>query len=800
MILNYFKVALRSFKKNKLNVGINIFGLTIGLASCLLIGLYIINELSYDNFNTNADRIVRTTMEYKLSNEVNSSANTGTRVGPEFKRTFPNVEEYVRTFIGAKNITYNGDVFSEDRILYADPPFFKLFSFNLIQGEASKVLDSPEKIVLTESMAKKYFGDENPIDKILTLSGREMKVAGICEDAPKNSQIKFDFVTQFLNIGNHVKEEQWWTANWITYLMLTEGADSKQMEQQINDYMHTTEIRTQTVGLEGGNYLKYHLEPLKDVHLKSDLAGHEPNGSMTYIYVFIVITILILLIAIANYNNIVIAQSSTRSVEIGMRKVMGASKKHVFFQFISESTVITLIAATLALILSILVVPYFNKVTGQAFTRLELVQLQPLVLLLLFCTVVSLLAGLYPALVVSKGHISGVLKKGFNSTNGKGTFRKSLIVGQFTISVFLIIFTLIMLQQMDFMKNTNLGYDKDHVVVLPIASGMMEDLQLMKEEFQKVNGVESVTASYDTPEFVQWSDGIYATDENGEHDISVNAMPVDLDFTKTLGMEMASGRDFNRSDFALMDTTNNRANYRLPYIINETLAERIGWTPEEAIGRIIENRALGPVVGVVKDFNFNSLHEPVGPMLMFLQPNFSRNYMIRISDTNVQGILSDLENVWNQRAVGRPFNYHFLDEDYDALYKAEQRTSLLFTVAASLAVILACLGLFGLVAYSTVQRTKEIGIRKVLGANLGSIMLLISKNFIVLVGISVLIASPLAYWVSSKWLQNFAYRIEPQFYLFVVAGVITLLITFLTLSYHSFRAAITNPVNSLKTE
>ncbi len=800
MLKNYFKIALRNLKKNKLYTTINIFGLSIGLAACLLISLYIYSELTYDSFHEKSSQIVRATMEYKLSNEINTAAVTGTKVGPELKRRIPSVEDYVRTYISSGNVIYQNKSFVEDRILFADPSFFNVFSFQLIQGNEISALDASNKIVLTESMAQKYFGTDNPIDKVINAFGRDLVVSGVCKDAPKNSQLKFDFVTQFLSLNNNVKREQWWSANWVTYLLLNNSAEIANVEQQISDYM-ATDLVKQEARLDAGDYLKYNLEPLLDVHLKSELAGFEPNGSLMYIYVFMIITFLILMIAIANYTNLATAQSTTRSGEIGVRKVMGASKKQVFFQFISEATTVTIISTIIALGISILFIPYFNNITGQSFSRLELLQPLPLSLLLLFCLVVSSLAGLYPALILSNSKVISILKKGFRSTGGNGLLKKSLIVGQFAISVFLIIFTLIIIQQINYVQSKDLGYDKDHVVVLPIRGTMLENFKSIKEAFQQVKGVKSVTASYETPEFVEWSDGINAVDENGEHDVSVNAMPVDLDFIETMGMELVAGRDFMATDFALMDTINSdNKKYQIPYLINETLANRIGWTPEEAIGRTIENRAEGPVVGVVKDFHFSSLHDPIGPLLIFLHRNFSRNYMVRISNTDVKGTLAGLESTWSSRISDKPFDYHFLDQDYDALYESEKRSSVLFTVAAGLSVLLACLGLFGLVAFSIVQRTKEIGIRKVLGANLGNIMLLVSKNFLILVAIAVAIASPFAYWTAKNWLQNFTYRIEPQLHIFLIAGLATVLITIITISYHSLKAASANPVKSLRTE
>lgn len=799
MFRNYLKTAFRNLRKNKLYSAINIFGLTAGLAACLLIGVYISHELSYDKFNANADRIVRATMEYKSSGTVNATATTGTRVGPEFKRTFPAVEEYVRTFISHGVIKSGEKVFDEQRILFADDPFFKIFSFHLIEGKTGDVLNAPDKIVLTQSMAKKYFGDEDALNKTINAFGKDLTVSGVCEDAPQNSQIKFDFVTQFLNLGNGVKEETWWTANWITYFLLRSEKDIPQFQQQVTAYMKTPDIR-KDAGMDGEDYLTYNMEPLTRVHLFSALEGSEPNGSITYIYMFAVIAALILIIACANYTNLATAQSAGRTSEIGMRKVMGASKKQVFAQFMGESSLIACIAAALAFVLSIFLIPYFNAVTGRQFTASVLLQPAPVISLVLFTLLVGFSAGIYPALILSGTQIIGVLKKGFTFTGGNNLLRKTLIVTQFGISAFLVIYTIIILQQMNYMHTKNLGYDKDHVLVLPIGRTMYNNIASLKDAFSQVTGVQSVTASYETPEYVEWGDGITAEDEKGKHEISLNAMPVDLDFIKTMKMQLAAGRDFQESDFALMDTSNNNENYRQPYIINETLAKQIGWTPQQSVGRNIENRAIGPVVGVVKDFNFSSLHDPVGPLLIFLGRDFSRNFMLRVDGNDMKGTIARLEMLWKQRITDQPFSYHFLDDDYNKLYIAEQRSSSLFSVAAGLAILLACLGLFGLAAFSTVQRTKEIGIRRVLGANVSDITFLIANNFLKLVGLAVIIAIPLAWWAADNWLQDFAFRINIQLYVFAATAVVIALIALCTVGYHTVRAALANPAESLRTE
>jgi len=799
MFRNYLKTAFRNLSKNKLYSGINIIGLTAGLAACLLIGVFINHELSYDKFNANADRIVRVTMEYSKAGTVNTTATTGTKVGPQFKRTFPAVEEYARTFISHGIVKYGEKTFDEQRILFADEPLFKIFSFHLLEGNAATALDAPDKIVLTKSMAEKYFGNENPVNKTITAFGKDLTVSAVCEDAPQNSQIKFDFVTQFFNLGNGVKEETWWTANWITYFLVKDKRSIGQLQLQVNDYMKTASVRAEA-RLEGSSYLTYHLEPLTRVHLHSSLAGFEPNGSISYIYMFAVVAFLILVIASANYTNLAIAQSTGRSNEIGMRKVLGASKKQVFFQFIGESAIITFLSAAIALALGIFLIPYFNHITGKEFTSQALLQPVPIIFLILFAVVVSFLAGFYPAIILSGTRILSVLKKGFRITGSGGALRKSLIVIQFGISVFLIIYTAIILQQMHFMQTKNLGYDKEHIAVLPIGGKMLKDFQSIKEAIAQVPGVEAVTASYETPEYVEWGDGIMAIDEKGKHDVSLNAMPVDLDLIKTLKMQLIAGRDFQESDFAVMDTANNGANFHQVFVINESLARKIGWTPQQAIGRTIENRSTGQVVGVVKDFNFSSLREPIGPLVMFLGRDFSRLFMVRINEKNMQPTLGRLEMMWKQRIPDRPFNYHFLDEDYNKLYVGEQRSSTLFTVAATLAILLACLGLFGLAAFTTVQRTKEIGIRRVLGANITGITMLIAKNFLLMIGIAILIAVPLAWYAGNKWLQDFAFRIPVQGWVFFAASIATILIALVTVGFHSVKSALMSPVKSLRTE
>lgn len=799
MIKNYFKIAWRNIKKNRLYFLINLVGLSVGLATCLLIGLYVSDELNYDRFQEKADRIVRVTMEYKASENINRTASTGTKVGPEFKRRFPAVSNSIRTYTAGKTVDLNNQSYTESRVLYADPAFFEVFSFDLLKGNKSEVLNAPDKVVITESTARKYFGDQTALGQTLTIGRRPMTISGIAEDSPNNSQIKFDFVIQFESYSNSVKVEQWWTANWYTYLLVEPNTDITGLNTQINDYMNSLNIRSET-GMEGESYLNYHLEPLLDVHLYSDLAGHEPNGSMANLKVLIGISILILIIAIANYTNLAVAQTTTRNAEVGVRKVMGANKKQVFAQFISESALITFLASLVAIVIIFLLLPSFNEIAGKQFVIQDLFRLKYLLILLVFSGLVSVLAGLYPAIVLSKSKVINILKKGFTAGNKQPILQNALIVLQFGTSMFLIIFTLIIMKQVDFMHQKDLGYDRDNIVVIPIRGKTGSDFEPLKRELLNTNGVISVTASYETPEFVEWGDGIHVEKENGPIDISLNALPVDLDFAKTLKMEFIAGRDFIESDYGLMDTTDNYTRYRQPYIINETLAKKIGWTPEEAIGQQIERNTSGPVIGVVKDFNFNSLYQPVGPMLIFLNRNFSRILMARVQSNNIKGTLANVKTVWGRYTNNQSFDYHFLDEDYNKLYASEQRQFNLFGIASLIAIILACLGLFGLAAFHTLMRRKEIGIRKTLGADLKDLLFLTIKHFMVLIITAIIIAIPIAWWTGNQWLQGFAYRIDPGIGVTVVASIITISIALATVAYHAPKAAMVNPVKSLRTE
>ena len=795
MFKNYLKIALRHLQKSKLYAFVNILGLAIGITSCLLIGIYIFDELSFDRFHKNADRTVRVTWEYYFGEgDVNQVASTGTKVGPQFQRSFPEVETYVRIIKIPRVISYNNQAFDEKNFLYADSSFFSVFSFPLLKGDPATALDAPEKLVLTQSMAKKYFGNEEPIGKIVNInSTKDFVVTGIAADPPGNSQIQFDFVGSFKTLGAS-KEEKWNEANYTTYLLLKDKGQVNTLQKKIDTYMKGP-VRDE-MKLTGTQYTAYHIEPLTRVHLYSKLDGFEPNNSITYIYILGAVALLILLIACVNYTNLSTAQSAGRSAEIGMRKVMGAEKRQVFSQFISESFVLTVFAVIVAVLLATLLLPYFNQLSGKELPVTILFKPVTLVALIVLSFIMAITASAYPAIILSRSKVIQVLKSGFTFT-GSGGLRRSLIVFQFIISIFLIISTIVILQQLSYIRNKDLGYNKEHIVVLPVDRKISERLDDIKNALSKSKGVVSISGAYEPPTHIGWGDGISTKDGKN---ISVNALPVDEDIIKTLGLRIIEGSDYTLADVKQFDTSNDGNNIRYTFMLNESAVKALGWTPKEAIGKTIMKGREGTVKAVVKDFHFRSFHEPINPLVIFLDKRLVGSFFIKLSGNDIAGSLKELEKTWKERITHRPFQYHFLDEDYDALYKTEQRTAGVFTTFSTLAILLACLGLFALTAFAMVRRTKEIGIRKVLGATIPDILALVSKDFIRLVLIAVVLAIPIAWYAVNTWLRGFSYKIHLEWWVFAVGGVITLVIAFITISVQAIKTALTNPVKNLRTE
>lgn len=806
MIKSYLKIAFRKLAKNKLYSFVNITGLTIGITSCILIGLYSIHELSYDRFNENASRTVRVTTEISGGNNIKKYAQTGTKAGPQLKRIFPAVEAFARTIKYSLIVSQGAEkTFDEKNILFADADFFRIFSFHLLRGNPLNVLDVPNKVVLTESTAKKYFpqdaahGGDDVIGKTLHIGSRDYEVSGISADVPANSQIQYNMVISFSSLSVF-KDEKWSEANYITYLLLQPAAQISTLEQQEIAYMQSAAVK-RDYDAGKNEYLIFHLEPLLAVHLHSLLDGLEPNANIMYVYVLGIVALLILIIACVNYTNLAIAQSSARSVEIGIRKVLGAKRKQLFGQFIGEAALLVFTAIVLSVFACIALLPVFNTISGKSFTQAAFLRPVPVFCMILFGAIISFISGAYPALVLSNTKLTSILKSGFHLSSAGGSLRKTLIVFQFVVSIFLMIATIIILQQLSFIRHKDIGYNKDQVIVLPVDQKIRSQYQSLKNAIELSPQVKSVSGAYETPVFVRWGDYASADATSAaQNKLSVNAMPVQLDFIKTLGMHIVAGTDFTQSDLALMDTSNDYKNFRHSYIINEKAARDFGWTANEAIGKTIYKGAPGTIKGVVKDFNYSSLHEPVGDMILFADTSQTQEMYVKVQSTNMAGSIAFLEGVWKERIPHRPFEYRFLDDDYNGLYTTEQHSAQLFSVFSFIAILLACLGLFALAAYATVQRTKEIGIRKVLGANIVNITTLVSKEFLQLVALAIIIASPLAWYASHKWLDDFAYRVTIQPWVFVVAGLSAMAIALGTVGFHAIKAAISNPVKSLRSE
>ncbi len=794
MLTNYFKIAWRHLQKNRLYSLINLSGLAIGLTGCLLIGMYIFHEWSYDRFHEKADRIARVTWEYRFDDTVEETALTGTKVGPEFTRQFPETEAFVRLLKIPQVVNYEDRLFEENDFIYADSTFFCIFSFELIQGDPQRVLNSPDDIVITQSMATKYFGEAHAVGKTLNVGTKNFTVTGIAKDAPDNSQVKFDFVAPFA-VLHAAKEEKYSEANYITFLLLKDPGSFHPLQQKINRYMD--QVSREEIDMEGENFSTYHLQPITKVHLNSKLDGFEPNSSITYLWILGAVALLILLIACVNYTNLSIAQAAGRSSEIGMRKVLGAEKRDIFYQFISEALLMVLVALTVTFVFASYVMPYFNQLSGKELNTAFLFRPATIIILLSLSILVAFLAGIYPALVLSRGKVMKTLKSGF-SLSGSPILRKSLIVFQFVISIFLIVATAVILQQLRYMQDSDLGYSKEQLVILPVDGQIREKYDDIKAALENVSGVASVASAYEEPTHIGWSDGLTALESNKR--ISVNALPSDENIVETLGFRIIAGENFTLSDIKAADPQVQGDNLQYTYMLNESAVKALGWTPREAIGKRVAKGREGIVRAVVKDFHFRSMHEPISPLIIFMDKRLAGSMFIKIQRANVLATLANLEEVWQQRVPHRPFEYQFLDENYNSLYKAEQSIAAVFSTFSIVAILLACLGLFALTAYAMVKRTKEIGIRKVLGASVANILALVSKDFIKLVFIAILIGIPLSLIAVNKWLEGFSYKVSVEWWVVVLAAGITLFIATVTVIVQALKTAITNPVKNLKTE
>jgi putative ABC transport system permease protein len=808
MLQNYLKIALRNLLRNKVYSFINIGGLAVGMATCLLITLYVFDEISYDRFNEKADRIYRLDMDIKFGGLEKSYAVSPAPAGPAILRDYPFIENFVRIRENGVVITKGRETINEHNVAFADSTLFEVFTLPMIYGNPKNALNQPNSVVITESIAKKYFNTSQVLGKFLTIDKTHLyKITGVIKDIPENSHIKRNIYMSMLNYEDS-KQNVWVSNNYNTYLLLKQNVNPSQLKSKFREILkkYVQPEIFQVLGIKSiedfeksGSYMRFDLMPLTKIHLNSDkVAEIGTNSNIQYVYIFSAIALFILLIACVNFMNLSTARSVNRAKEVGVRKVLGTIRSHLMGQFLSESILLSLIAFFLGFGIAYSLIPYFNDLAAKQMNLSF--EKKPFLLpaLLFFSILIGLLAGVYPALILSSFKPISVLKGKLTASNKGSYLRSGLVVFQFFSSAFLIICTIVIYRQLSFIQQKNLGFNREQVLVINDTNLLGSGLESFRNELLQLKEAKSATISgfLPTPSYRNnnsfWPEG----ELNAEKGISMQFWEVGFDYTKTLGMQLLQGRDFDKN----MSTDSSAL------IINESAAKIFGY--KNPIGKKLfmyadvqtKRMVAFTIIGVVKNFNYESLRENVGAMSMCLSSKPYGMISIRLQTDNIKEAIAKIENKWKSRVVASPLNYQFLDEAFDSMYRSEQRIGKIFISFAILAIFIACLGLFGLATFTAEQRTKEIGIRKVLGASVPQIVQLLSKDFVRLVIIGIVIASPIAYYFMDKWLQDFAYRVEISWWIFALAGIVAISIALLTVSYQAIRAALMNPVKSLRTE
>jgi putative ABC transport system permease protein len=811
LLPNFLKVVTRNFVRNKGYAFINIFGLAIGIAGCILILLYINDEYSYDDFHDNSEQVYRVLNDYKWGDQEALSYTSPPPLGRVFTQEIPGVKSSVRFYKPNAQILRNGEVyFKEDEIFAVDSTFLDVFSFNLIAGNPKNLWNQPYSMVITPEIAQKFFGEESALGKSLQLGDSEKfyTITGIIEAPPENSHIQFEVLTSIYTYGDVEYFEWSWVWNGVaTYVVLQDGASELEVEKNIPAIVNANLPPTfNRIGfsfeelLDNGGHWKYELQPLKDIWLQSSSIGNPLGGSSNILYVYILGTaaLLILIIACINFMNLATARSVNRGKEVGIRKTLGSSRRVLAWQFLTESLLYSLIASVMALVIIYFSIPGFNNLAAKNLSVDLIGQPWILVTLALITIFVGLIAGSYPALALSSFKPVDVLKGGFKASSKGKTLRHVLVVGQFSISLILIIGTLVVYSQLEYIQNKDLGFDKDQVLIVKNIEALDNQQQTFIDEISKIRGVSSVSLTSSYPSESDFTDFYHPKNSSGK-DLMIGSVMTDDEFLETMGIEIIAGRNFRE---------NSEANRR-SVIINNKTATNLGWQPEEAVGEKLiypgGNYQEFEVIGVMNDFNYYSLMNPVPNFAFFHYSSesyrASNNYgALKLSPDNVDQVLANLSGVWGSFITDVPFEYVFLDDQFASLYRSQERMGVVFGVFTIIALIIACMGLLGLVTFATEQRTKEIGIRKVLGASSSNIVLLLSKDFAKLILAAFLIASPIAYFLSQEWLNDFEYSITISPAVFIFSGVIILIVVFATTSFKSVKAALSNPIKSLRSE
>ncbi len=812
MFANYLKIALRNLWKNKSFSAINVIGLAVGLATCLLILFYVADELSYDRYNKNADRIYRVDGDIQFAGNHFILAVAPDPMGPTLKREFPQVEQSVRfRYNGGFLVRKGSSNLSEDRAIFADSTLFKVFTLPMIDGDPNTALVDPYSLVINERTAKKYFNTTLAVGKNLIINDTaNFKITGVIKDIPSQSHFNYDFFISMASLPES-RKNNWISNNFNTYLLLKNGADPKKLESQmgvlIQKYLGEQAKTILNINmdefLKSGNHASYSLMPLTKIHLHSNKTMElGVNGNIQYVYIFSLIALLILLIACVNFMNLSTARSSNRAKEVGVRKVLGSLRKDLVAQFLTESVITSFVALFLSLILVSFAIPYFNLLSGKNLSSSVFTNLWLFPLLILLMLIVGILAGSYPAFYLSAFNpiavLKGRLSKGFRNS----WLRSGLVIFQFFISIALIIGTLVIYTQLQFIHNKDVGFDRDQVLVIKNTDPLGSRTKAFKEEILKLSGVINATVTGFLPTSGWRTDTPLFPDAtlNQKSAVSMQVWDVDENYIPTLGMKMEEGRSFSNQ----FPTDSNGV------ILNQAAVKLLGLKDPlnktlyyiKDVNDFLDNKkdvTTCHIVGVVNDFNFNSLRDEVSPVALFFKKQNS-SIAFKISSRDISGLVRQINNKWKEMAPGQPFTYSFMDEDFNNLYKNDQKVGRIFISFALFAIVIACLGLFGLVTYAAQQRTKEIGIRKVLGASEMNITSMLSKDFLKLIFVAALIAFPVAWWAMNQWLNQFAYRISISWWIFLVAGLTALLIGMITISFQAIKAAIANPVESLRSE
>ncbi len=818
MIKNYFIIAWRNLLKRKTYAFINIFGLALGAAICLLIVLFIKSESSVDSWRNDGENVYRMVVKRKYPTRVSSYAIIPQSYGKTVKEELPEVDEVVRVFNffnnGTFQIQYGDKKFEETKVFFVDPTFFEIFDSNLLFGLAEESLTKPNSIVLNETTAKKYFGDASQaVGKFLKPEGNNiqpLEVTAVYQDWPENSHFTFNAV--LTTSGNDdFEQENYVGFSAYTYFRLNENASYKKVEAAmpgiIKKFAAGDIERQFSMSIDkfmnAGNGYTYTMQPLKDIYLTSHLDNeYRANGNATTLYIFGLVAFFVLFIACINFINLSTARSSERAKEVGIRKTFGSEKKSLILQFMSESFLISLLAMLVAVGIFALLAPVFNDISGKDFSLNSLLDSNSILLLITFTCISGFLAGIYPAFVLSSFNPIEVLRGKFKSGKQGRALRSGLVVFQFSISVILITCTLVVNRQMDYMTSERLGFNKEQTVIIERTDLLGERTRAFKNELRNIKGVTNVSGSTALPGQQNYFGVSWATVENSNEPITGRGIIADDEYAKTLGLEIVQGRFFSK-DFptdSLAIVLNQKAASELG--LKDPIGKRLV-TPENFLNAEDGTAYTYKVIGVVKDFHYQSLHEPITP-LVFTNASRFNNIMgltaVHVEGSSFDSALTSIETIWKQFVEDKPLTFKFLDQTIENQYQAERTSRKIFTFFSCITIFIACIGLLGLAAYTTRQRVHEIGVRKVLGASVGNIVSMLSKDFVKLVFLSTLIAIPIAWYAMNQWLQNFAYRISSSWDLFIIAALIALLTAFLTISSQAIKAALSNPVKSLRTE